>query len=86
MQVGPGLVGNGRNWHLGSLWVLRVAAFGCRVLFSVALLLVWVAPASSASFSVRTDRLINRLLSLGVVIDRLERVAPGLNELHTTWA
>ena len=40
-------------------------------------MLIWVAPASSASLSVRTDRLINRLQSLGVVIDRLERCGPG---------
>ena len=42
----------------------------------LAWLLAWLAPASSASFSVRTDRLINRLKSLGVVIDRLERCGP----------
>ncbi|WP_186570626.1 hypothetical protein [Synechococcus sp. PROS-U-1] len=40
-------------------------------------MLIWVAPASLASLSVRTDRLINRLQSLGVVIDRLERCGPG---------
>ena len=42
------------------------------------LLLVWVAPpASTASLSRRTDRLIERLESLGVVIDRLDRCGPG---------
>ena len=43
------------------------------------LLLAWVAPpASTASLSRRTDRLIERLESLGVAIDRLDRCGPGL--------
>ena len=51
----------------------------CRGLLPLALLLVWVAPpASTASFSERTDRLIERLEGLGVEIDRLERCGPGL--------
>ena len=50
---------------------------GFRLLLSVALLVAWAAPAGAASLSVRTDRLIDRLQQLGVVIDRLDRCGPG---------
>ena len=50
----------------------------CRGLLPVALLFAWVVPASTASFSERTDRLIDRLQQLGVVIDRLDRCGLGL--------
>ena len=43
----------------------------------VALLLAWGASADAVSLSGRTDRLIDRLQRLGVVIDRLERCGPG---------
>ena len=39
--------------------------------------MVWAAPAGAASLSARTDRLIDRLQQLGVVIDRLDRCGPG---------
>ncbi|QNI96525.1 hypothetical protein SynRS9902_00623 [Synechococcus sp. RS9902] len=42
-----------------------------------ALLASWAAPARAISLSARTDRLIDRLEQLGVVIDRLERCGPG---------
>ena len=50
---------------------------GRRLLASAACLLAWVAPAVAVSFSAQTDRLIDRLQQLGVVIDRLERCGPG---------
>ena len=37
----------------------------------------WAAPARAVSLSARTDRLLDRLQQLGVVIDRLERCGPG---------
>ena len=40
-------------------------------------MLAWAAPARAVSLSARTDRLIDRLQQLGVVIDRLERCGPG---------
>jgi hypothetical protein len=48
-----------------------------RLLLAVALLASWAAPARAISLSARTDRLIDRLEQLGVVIDRLERCGPG---------
>jgi len=48
-----------------------------RLLLSVALLAIWNGSAGAASLSVRTDRLIDRLQRLGVVIDRLDRCGPG---------
>ena len=48
-----------------------------RLLLAVALLIAWAAPARAVSLSAQTDRLINRLQQLGVVIDRLERCGPG---------
>ena len=50
---------------------------GRRLLFAVVGLSVWAAPVGAASLSIRTDRLIERLESLGVAIDRLERCGPG---------
>ena len=47
-------------------------------LFLIAVLwFVWVAPAAATSLLARTNRLIERLESLGVAIDRLERCGPG---------
>ena len=40
-------------------------------------MLAWAAPARAVSLSARTDRLIDRLQQLGVVIDRLKRCGPG---------
>ena len=48
-----------------------------RLLLSIALLVAWGVPAHSVSLSARTDRLIDRLQQLGVVIDRLDRCGPG---------
>ena len=48
-----------------------------RLLLAFALLVAWAAPARAISLSARTDRLIDRLELLGVVIDRLERCGPG---------
>ena len=48
-----------------------------RLLLAFALLAPWSAPARAISLSARTDRLIDRLEQLGVVIDRLERCGPG---------
>ena len=48
-----------------------------RLLLSIALLVAWGVPARSVSLSARTDRLIDRLQQLGVVIDRLDRCGPG---------
>ena len=48
-----------------------------RLLLALALLVVWAAPARSVSLSARTDRLIDRLQQLGVVIDWLDRCGPG---------
>ena len=48
-----------------------------RLLLAFALLASWAAPARAISLSARTDRLIDRLVQLGVVIDRLERCGPG---------
>ena len=48
-----------------------------RLLLALALLVPWAAPARAVSLSARTDRLIDRLQQLGVVIDRLERCGPG---------
>ena len=48
-----------------------------RLLLAVALLIAWAAPARAVSLSAQTDRLIDRLQQLGVVIDRLERCGPG---------
>ena len=48
-----------------------------RLLLSIALLVAWGVPAHSVSLSARTDRLIDRLQPLGVVIDRLDRCGPG---------
>ena len=47
------------------------------LLLASALLASWAAPARAISLSARTDRLIDRLEQLGVVIDRLERCGPG---------
>ena len=47
------------------------------LLFAAVLLGVWASPADAVSLSARTDRLIDRLQQLGVVIDRLERCGPG---------
>ncbi|MDC3011417.1 hypothetical protein OAZ24_04210 [Synechococcus sp. AH-736-G21] len=44
---------------------------------SAACLVAWVIPSVAVSFSAQTDRLIDRLQQLGVVIDRLERCGPG---------
>ena len=44
---------------------------------AVALIVAWTAPARAVSLSARTDRLLDRLQQLGVVIDRLERCGPG---------
>ena len=40
-------------------------------------MLAWAVPARAVSLSARTDRLLDRLQQLGVVIDRLERCGPG---------
>ena len=48
-----------------------------RLLLASALLAYWATPARAISLSARTDRLIDRLEQLGVVIDRLERCGPG---------
>ena len=40
-------------------------------------MLAWAAPARAVSLSARTNRLLDRLQQLGVVIDRLERCGPG---------
>ena len=48
-----------------------------RLLLAVALLIAWAAPARAVSLSAQSDRLIDRLQQLGVVIDRLERCGPG---------
>ena len=48
-----------------------------RLILAFALMLAWAAPAQAVSLSARTDRLINRLQQLGVVIDRLELCGPG---------
>ena len=48
-----------------------------RLLPASALLASWATPARAISLSARTDRLIDRLEQLGVVIDRLERCGPG---------
>ena len=40
-------------------------------------MVAWATSASAASLSARTDRLIDRLQQLGVVIDRLDRCGPG---------
>ena len=48
------------------------------VLLAFALLAPRAAPARAISLSARTDRLIDRLEQLGVVIDRLERCGPGV--------
>ena len=53
------------------------AVLGRLVVFA-GLLAAWVLPASAASLSLRTDRLIDQLEQLGVVIDRLGRCGPGL--------
>ena len=50
---------------------------GLRLLLPIALLVAWGAPAHAVSLSARTDRLIDRLQQLGVVIDRLDRCGPG---------
>ena len=50
---------------------------GFRLLFPIALLVAWGAPAHAVSLSARTDHLIDRLQQLGVVIDRLDRCGPG---------
>ena len=49
-----------------------------RFLLAFALLASWATPARATSLSARTDRLIERLEQLGVVIDRLERCGPGV--------
>ena len=49
-----------------------------RFLLAFALLACWATPARATSLSARTDRLIERLEQLGVVIDRLERCGPGV--------
>ena len=46
-------------------------------MLALALLASWASPARAISLSARTDRLIDRLQQLGVVIDRLERCGPG---------
>ena len=48
-----------------------------RLILAFALMLAWAAPARAVSLSARTDRLLDRLHQLGVVIDRLERCGPG---------
>ena len=48
-----------------------------RLLLAFALLASWSTPARAISLSARTNRLIDRLEQLGVVIDRLERCGPG---------
>ena len=48
-----------------------------RLLIPLALLVAWAAPVRAVSLSAQTDRLVNRLEQLGVVIDRLERCGPG---------
>ncbi|WP_226425117.1 hypothetical protein [Synechococcus sp. MU1617] len=48
-----------------------------RLMLALALLASWASPARAISLSARTDRLIDRLQQLGVVIDRLERCGPG---------
>ena len=62
-------VGSGCVWCVSRLLI--------RLLLAFALLASWGAPARAISLSARTDRLINRLEQLGVVIDRLERCGPG---------
>ena len=49
-----------------------------RLFVAFALLAAWSTPARATSLLARTDRLIDRLEQLGVVIDRLERCGPGL--------
>ena len=49
-----------------------------RLFLAFALLAACSTPARATSLSARTDRLIDRLEQLGVVIDRLERCGPGL--------
>ena len=46
-------------------------------MLALALLASWASPARAISLSARTDRLIDRLQQLGVVIDRLDRCDPG---------
>ena len=48
-----------------------------RLLFSLAFLVAWVPPAEAVSVAAQTDRLMERLQLLGVVIDRLDRCGPG---------
>jgi len=48
-----------------------------RLFLAFALLASSATPARATSLSARTDRLIDRLQQLGVVIDRLERCGPG---------
>ncbi|MDC3048870.1 hypothetical protein OA162_04110 [Synechococcus sp. AH-736-A19] len=48
-----------------------------RLILGFALMLAWAVPARAVSLSARTDRLLDRLQQLGVVIDRLERCGPG---------
>ena len=49
----------------------------CRVPLLAGLFIAFVLPASATSPALRTDRLIERLQQLGVVIDRLDRCGPG---------
>ena len=48
-----------------------------RLLLAISLPIAWAAPARAVSLSAQSDRLIDRLQQLGVVIDRLERCGPG---------
>ena len=48
---------------------------GRRLLFAVVGLSVWADPVGAAPLVMRSDRLIARLESLGVAIDRLDRRA-----------
>ena len=51
---------------------MRLVFADC-LLLAFALLASWSTPARAISLSARTNRLIDRLEQLGVVIDRLER-------------
>ena len=62
---------------VGSACVQCVSLLVVRLLLAFALLASWATPARAISLSARTDRLIDRLEQLGVVIDRLERCGPG---------
>ena len=48
-----------------------------RLLIAFALLVAWAVSVRAISLSARTERLIDQLEQLRVVIDRLERCGPG---------